>query len=434
EKVGLGESLASCLDRGVVDEQNLQEQINLVVDGMFGSRSLSSVQSAVKRFLESYSLSDRAVRLQQIIRESEPLLPLNTSDPYFFNDTGKSLSVIGFKDTDKPEISQFKNILFKDLGIRDSELKPIQVEDEIILVKEYAAFPLRLIQGLPQMRAHYQRQKTHGKGFLHNDYRTDFIDVIPPDAGEINNLQDIFYPSLAFELLPYNEQTQTYEFSYYDSFRDCYETTSLSYVWDEALEKLASLEDMVSALDAKLKEAIADFTSNPLRWDKHYLPMLRQFVTTVDSLAEDDPNYLYKEIVVGTRGGIQQRRQEGIINRFWQKMQDVVKSEMAKYQQRQQQQQKLNSGTKDDLLLTEGDAVVEENKNKEIEIEIELSPVQITTSQSQDDAVIDPDLVDSEPDRDITLKLEKLIRLKEKGVITEENFRIKEKELLDQLL
>jgi len=433
EKVGLGESLASCLVRGVVDEQNLQEQINLVVDGMFGSRSLSSVQSAVKRFLESYSLSDRAVRLQQIIRESEPLLPLNTSDPYFFNDTGKSLSVIGFKDTDKPEIAQFKNILFKDLGIRDSELKPIQVEDEIILVKEYAAFPLRLIQGLPQMRAHYQRQKTHGKGFLHNDYRTDFIDVIPPDAGEINNLQDIFYPSLAFELLPYNEQTQTYEFSYYDSFRDCYETTSLSYVWDEALEKLASLEDMVSALDAKLKEAIADFTSNPPRWDKHYLPMLRQFVTTVDSLAEDDPNYLYKEIVVGTRGGIQQRRQEGIINRFWQKMQDVVKSEMAKYQQRQQQQ-KLNSGTKDDLLLAEGDAVVEQNKNKEIEVEIELSPVQITTSQSQDDAVIDPELVDSDPDRDITLKLEKLRRLKEKGVITEENFRIKEKELLDRFL
>jgi len=110
---------------------------------------------------------------------------------------------------------------------------------------------------------------------------------------------------------------------------------------------------------------------------------------------------------------------------------------MAKYQQRQQQQ-KLNSGTKDDLLLVEGDAVVEQNKNNELEAEIELSPVQITTSQSQDDAVIDPELVDPDsdldPDRDITLKLEKLRRLKEKGVITEENFRIKEKELLDRFL
>ena len=117
EKVGLGESLANCLDRGVIDEQNLQSEISLVVDGMFGSRSLSTVQSAVKRFLESYPIGDRAIRLEQIIRESEPLLPLNTSDPYFYNDTGKSLNIIGFKDTDKPEIAQFKNILFKDLGI-----------------------------------------------------------------------------------------------------------------------------------------------------------------------------------------------------------------------------------------------------------------------------------------------------------------------------
>ncbi|BAU63457.1 hypothetical protein STA3757_08210 [Stanieria sp. NIES-3757] len=122
EKIGLGESLTSCLDRGVVDEHNLQEEISLVVDGMFGSRSISTVQSAVKRFLESYSLSDRAIRLEQIIRESEPLLPLNLSDPYFYNDTGKTLNIIGFKDTDKPEITQFKNILFKDLGIPDSDL------------------------------------------------------------------------------------------------------------------------------------------------------------------------------------------------------------------------------------------------------------------------------------------------------------------------
>lgn len=432
EKVGLGESLASCLDRGVVDEQNLQSQISLVVDGMFGSRSLSSVQSAVKRFLESYSLSDRAVRLEQIIRESEPLLPLNTSDPYFFNDTGKSSSVIGFKDTDKPEITQFKNILFKDLGIRDSDLKPIQAEDEIILVKEYAAFPLRLIQGLPQMRAHYQRQKTHGKGFLHNDYRTQFIDIIPPDAGEINDLQDIFYPSLAFELLPYDANTKEYRFEYYDSFRDQYEITSLSYVWDEALEKLASLEDMVSALDTRLKEAIADFTNNPQKWDSHYLPMLRQFVTTVDSLSENDPNYLYREIVVGTRGGMQQRQQDGIINRFWKKMQDVVRKELEK-----QQQQKLAANSTGDRVLTEGNTSTTSQLDSEIEAEVTSfnKQVTVTNQQQNTDSVIDAELSDNEQDlQEISNKLERLRKLKERGMITEENFKAKEKEILDLFL
>ncbi len=80
EKVGLGESLVSCLDRGVIDEQQLQTEIDLVVDGLFGSKSLSNVESAVKRFLESYSLGDRSIRLEQILREGEPLLPLNTTD------------------------------------------------------------------------------------------------------------------------------------------------------------------------------------------------------------------------------------------------------------------------------------------------------------------------------------------------------------------
>ena len=423
EKVGLEKSLASCLDRGVIDEQNLEEQISLVVDGMFGSRSLATVQSAVKRFLESYSLSDRAVRLEQIIRESEPLLPLNTSDPYFFNDTGKSSSVIGFKDTDKPEITQFKNILFKDLGIGDSDLKPIQAEDEIILVKEYAAFPLRLIQGLSQMQAHYQRQKTHGKGFLHNDYRTQFIDIIPPDAGEINNLQDIFYPSLAFELLPFDDKTKEYRFEYYDSFRDEHQITSLSYVWDEALEKLASLEDMVSALDEKLKQAIADITNNPRKWNSHYLPKLRQFVTTVDTLSENDPNYLYKEIVVGTRGGMQQRQQDGIINRFWHRMLDLVEKEQKK------QQQILQADSTGDRLLTEANTATISDQDNPVEAEIEFD-------ESKDiNSVIDAELDNDEKEiQEISKKLEKLRKLKEKGVISEENFKAKEKELLDLFL
>ena len=420
EKVGLGESLANCLDRGVIDEQNLQSEISLVVDGMFGSRSLSTVQSAVKRFLESYPIGDRAIRLEQIIRESEPLLPLNISDPYFYNDTGKSLNIIGFKDTDKPEIAQFKNILFKDLGVADSDLKPIQAEDEIILVREYAAFPLRLIQSLPQMRAHYQRQKTHGKGFLHNDYRTQFIDIIPPDAGEINNLQDIFYPSLAFELLPFDRNSQEYQLSYYDSFRDEYTVASLGYVWDEALEKLASLEDMTEALDAKLKEAIADLTRQPQKWDSYYLPKLRQFVTTVDSLPENDPNYLYKEIVVGTRGSIHQRQQDGIINRFWKKMQDVVKAEMAK-----QEQQKLAAQT-EKRLLSQDDSI-DNKQDDEVVGEIEF-----VNNPLQDDSIIDPDLADSDPDSEIIQKLERLRKLRAKGMLSEENFKAKEKELLDK--
>ncbi|WP_036486922.1 tubulin-like doman-containing protein [Myxosarcina sp. GI1] len=422
EKVGLKESLASCLDRGVIDEQNLQLEINLVVDGLFGSRSLSTVQSAVKRFLESYPLSDRAVRLEQIIREAEPLLPLNTSDPYFYNDSGKTLSIIAFKDTDKPEITQFKNILFNDLGVSDNNLKPIQAEDEIILVNEYGAFPLRLIRGIELMQGHYQRQKTYGKGFLHNDYRTQFIDIIPPDAIEIENLQDIFYPAIALDLLPYNDKTKEYEFQYYDSYRDSHETIFLSYIWDEALEQLASRKDMVEALDKRLRNAIVDLSLNPQKWNSYYLPKLRHFITTVDSLPEDDPNYLYKEIVVGSPATIDRRQQDGIINRFWKKMQDIVKEEMAKQKQSQQQQTLPPESTGDprqeavfaNRVLPESNNFESNGEKEPIEGEIEL--IEPTRSNNTSKAKL--------------AELKELIQMKNEGDLSEAEFSAAKRNLL----
>ncbi|BAZ43967.1 hypothetical protein NIES4102_09700 [Chondrocystis sp. NIES-4102] len=255
DKIGLGESLATCLDAGLIDETQLIEEINLIVDRLFSSRSLDRVQSAVKRFLENYSLSDRSIRLEQILKEAEALLPLNTTAPYFYNDPGKNVEIIGFKDVDNREVTQFKEILFNDLGIPDNQLKAIQAEDEIIFVCEYAAFPLRLIQGLTQMRQHYLRQKSYSTGFLHNDYRVIFPDIIPPDAQEMKQLQDIFYPSLAFGLLPYNQQTGLHELEYYERLRDTHQINTLSSVWDEALEQLVNVKDMAVAKTSEIRSS-----------------------------------------------------------------------------------------------------------------------------------------------------------------------------------
>jgi hypothetical protein len=412
EKVGMGDSLMSCLAKNIIDEQQLQEQIDLIVDGLFGSRSLSTVQSAVKRFLENYSLSDRAIRLEQIIREAKPLLPLNTSDPYFYNDSRKSADIIAFKDTDTREVAQFKNILFNDLGISDSHLKPIQAEDEIVIVSEYAGFPLRIVDGLEQMRQHYLREKNYGNVLLHNDYRTPFTDIIPPDAREMKQLQDILYPALAFQLLPYNSQTKMYQFEYYDRLRDTHEITSISYIWDEALEQLANLKDLTEALRKELDGAISDISHHPYRWEEHYLPKLREFVAQVDDLPEEDPNYPYKEIVVGTRATIDVAAKEGIINRFWKRMQEIY----------QQQKQLQASSVSMDKCLTGTN------------IENEVSSQQ---QKHHNDSVMDADFMNSDrlniDKEDIEVKLKKLIQLKEKGLITEESYKTKEREYLDLL-
>lgn len=419
EKVGMGDSLAICLAKNSIDEQQLEEQIDLIVDSLFGSRSLSTIQSAVKRFLEQHSLHS-AIRLEQILRQAKLLLPLNTSDPYFYKDPGKSLDIIGFKDTDTKEVRQFKHILFNDLAIPDSYLKPIQAEDEIVMVSEYAGFPLRIVDGLQQMRQHYLHQKNFGNVFFHNEYRTPFTDIIPPDAGEMKQLQDIFYPALAFQLLPYNSQRRMYEFQYYDELRHNQEIASLSYIWDEALEQLANLKDLTEALRQKLDGAIADITHNPNRWEEYYLPKLREFVAKVDDLPEEDPNYPYKEIVVGTRAKIDVAAKEGIINRFWRRMQELY------HQQQQQKQQQLQESAQTKPILDKSlpSTNVEDR---------------VSGQQNSGDSVIDADFSDSNKDRsnieqeDIEAKLRRLIELKEKGLITEEGYKAREKELLDLL-
>ena len=420
EKIGLGESLATCLDAGLINDTEFIKEIDSIVDGLFSSRGKDRVQSAIKRFLENYSLSDRATRLAQIWREAEPLLPLNINDPYFDSNPESKIHLsIGFKDTDNREVAQFKHILSNDIGISQDkkEFKPIQAEDEVIFVRHYGAFPLRLIQGLEQMRRHYLNQRGYGKTFLHNDYRVMFTDIIPPDGWEMKKLQDIFYPSLAFGLLSYNQQTGLHELQYYDRLRDTHQVNTLSSVWDEALEQLANIKDMAMALDGELDRAINDITNNPSKWESHYLPKLREFVALVDELPEDDPNYLYKETVVGTRETLDTKAQEGIINRFWRRMEEKFNQQKALSSSSlpSQDRQRLSGTTTtidaDSQISTEA-VEPETNQNEILDAEID-----------RDDS--------SKNNTEMIAKLAQLKKLRNTGIITEAGFKAKEKEILD---
>ena len=284
-----------------------------------------------------------------------------------------------------------------------------------MFVTEYAAFPLRLIQGLTVMRQHYLRQRTYGSGFLHNDYRTMFTDILPPDAREMRQLQDIFYPSLAFGLLPYNQQTGLHELQYYDRLRDTYQVNTLSSFWDEALEQLANVKDMAIALSEELDKAIDDITSNPSKWKSDYLPKLREFVAIVDELPEDDPNYLYKEIVVGTRETLDTKAQEGIINRFWRRMEEKFN-----------QQKALNSPSlpSQDRQRLAGTTSIDDDRTSTKVIEPKANQNDVW------DAEIDND-DSAKNNTEIIVKLAQLKQLRDAGVITEAGFKAKEKEILD---
>ncbi|WP_449417682.1 tubulin-like doman-containing protein [Phormidium nigroviride] len=323
---GVGDSIAYLMDK--TTQIQLQKEIDLTVDRLFGSRSTQIVQSVIKRFIQNYSMQDRSTRLGQIRQQAEPLLRLNLSDPYFRNSPAKRSDLVGFKDTDESEVQQFKITLGRDLGIAESVLKPTQAEDEILIVTEYAGFPLRLISGLEQMRNPYIREGNSESSFLHNDYRITFTDIIPPDALKIEELEDVFYPCLAFDLIGKNADTQQLEFQYYDELRDCYYTAGISPVWNQALEELANRRDMTDALKGFLERAIAQIEKHPALWEKDYLPKLRQFVNLVDNLTEDSPNYPYRATVVGVPATTEIPAKEGIINRFRKQMEERFKSSL----------------------------------------------------------------------------------------------------------
>jgi hypothetical protein len=320
EPYGRGESLANFIDKERSTPNQLQKEIDIKVDSLFAHRSVNIVNSVIKRFMQNYSRSARSTRLAQIMQEAEPLLCLKLRDPYFNHDKRNSGKLVGFKDTNEVEIQQFKTLLSQDLGIDTNVFQPTQADDEILIVNEYAGFPLRLIAILERMRNPYLREHNCATSFLHNDYCATFPDIIPPDAKIIEELEEIFYPCLAFGLLVENPENHQLEFKYYDPLRDSYNTASLNPEWSQALEELSNRKDMTCALQKLLDDEIARIENQPQLWQDEYLLKLRQFVKEVDNLSENHANFSYKDIVVGTSNSTEFVAKEGIIKRFLRQM------------------------------------------------------------------------------------------------------------------
>ncbi|MTJ50950.1 tubulin-like doman-containing protein [Dolichospermum sp. UHCC 0259] len=326
EETGRGKSLAFFLNMERTTHSQLKQEIDLKIDSLFAFRGSNIVTSVIKRFMQKYSLAARSTRLAQIMQEAQPLLRLNLNDPYFRDEAAKSSKLVGYKDTDELEVRQFKTLLTQDLGVSSNDLKPIQADDEILIVNEYAGFPLRLISSLERMRNPYLREQNSGTSFLHNDSRASFPDIIPPDARRMEELEDIFYPCLALELLKENQKNKELEFKHYDSFQDSYYTAAVSENWMEALEDLANNRNMADTLQKILDDTISKMQNNPKLWENEYLPKLRQFPDKLKQIPEDSQNFPYIQKVYVSPDNIQPTVKEGVINRFWKKMEGKLRN------------------------------------------------------------------------------------------------------------
>ena len=128
------------------------------------------------------------------------------------------------------------------------------------------------------------------------------------------------------------------------------------------------------ALDEKLNKAIDDITNNPDKWESDYLPKLRKFVAVVDELPEDDPNYLYKETVVGTRETLDTKAKEGIINRFWRRMEEKFNQQKAaKSTSLPSQDRQMLSGTTSAINNSHSNHAAESNTGSDTILDAEFA-------------------------------------------------------------
>ena len=325
DALGMNPSLLGLIYSTVMNEKVIQDNINLTVEKLFSSLSWAEMQSVIKRFMASYPVSDRARRLTQILQLAQPLLDLNLSSPRYHNGNEKSNQFICFKQSDDLEIKIFQGVLVNELVIANDSFQALQNENEILFINEYAGFPLRIINSLQQMKDYFTLLKNED-AILHNHFKIIFGDIIPTDAKLIEQLEYLLYPCLAFDLLTLSPNSQYYEFPCYDSLRKIHYTANISIYWQEALEQLASRQDMVDILSQLLNHAENDVKKNPHLMQADYFLRVQKFVGKVDQLPEEHRNFIHKAKVIGERATVSTIAKEGIITRYIKKLEDEIKA------------------------------------------------------------------------------------------------------------
>jgi hypothetical protein len=300
EKTSTGSVIHYYVGSRDVDERLVGTNITATIDKLFGTQAISSLQPVMARFLQKYPLASGNAerRMRQIISEAQPLLPLLIPPSgYFYHDSSNKSEIIAFKQTDDRASQQLQELLTRNVGISESTIKSIQNDSEIVIVNEYAAFPLRLIQGIERMREHYDRECLQNRARIHNDHQQIFAEVIPPEARQMEEMQDAFYACLAFGVL--EKQDNCYLYRSHDDFLDRPNIIPLSLIWSEALEQISKASGVADSLKQEQDGIIDKIATNPNLWTEKYLNLLKTFKQEVYDLDRKDPNYLERGIVVG---------------------------------------------------------------------------------------------------------------------------------------
>ncbi|WP_373480656.1 tubulin-like doman-containing protein [Geminocystis sp.] len=309
----------------IIEQKELSQTIDTNIEAKFGDKSFDLTESVVSRFIQKYPFSDGQTRLKQIIDEADVLLPLNSNAPYFVNDADKSKQIIGFKQTDDRENKQFRDLITENIGINSDVIISLQTKNEIVIIKEFGGFPLRIVNGLRELREQYDRQKKLYDGYnLHNDSQIFFLDIIPPEGRDMELLQDNFYTCLAFGKIQKISDSNNYYLELEDELRSKTYEIEISGIWEEALESITQNETIKKYLANMVKNIEEELKEKPYLFQESYYPNLINFVDELEKLTEYDINYNQKKLVLGERADRTSLGKDGILKRIYDRFVKII--------------------------------------------------------------------------------------------------------------
>lgn len=351
-----------------IEERELTKTIDDNIENEFSNKTIDLTESVVNRFIQKYPFSSGENRLEQIIEEGDFLLPLNLSDPYLVNQTANTINsspriekIIAFKITDDRENKQFQDIIKNKLSVSfKDDISAIDSKSEIVIIKEIANFPLRIINGLQELKAQYEHRKFLGAGYsLHNDYSKNFLEIIPLPAKEMKKLQYLFYTCLAFGKITKNIpmtpkkhtgikpaeshnkaivlRTKKNEWENYE--------LELSQNWAEALEQIALNKALVEHLEYIREELINEIQTQPELWKSLYESELKSFALKVSQMTEYDDNFSEKDLLLGKSPTMNTLPKEGILSGIYRQFMGILEEIRTELDQELEIDQNQNNET-----------------------------------------------------------------------------------------
>ena len=245
-------SLVDLLRTTIIED--IVQKLNQVLESIFSNRIIAFGRPVIEAFLEKYQPSqpEASKRLRQILDMAEPRLPLNLNASYYNKGTRKRF--VGFYDEQTRSVETFKNLLNEN-DATDSSWIPLTDKDRILVVTEFAPFPLRIIEGIENYDYQYKLRVAQNKP-MHNDKRVQFTNIVPPSKDVIDRLQDLFFPCLAMNFIgDYKDRNLSFKYWSQTAYEE--KNVLLQGNWDQCMETIYGDGD--SDLFNYLEELLREF-------------------------------------------------------------------------------------------------------------------------------------------------------------------------------